>query len=96
MALSAYERVGDKTKKMETAVYAALSAIDTYRDTVREVIAEQQQLDEPNTMLVKRMTQFDGRAEAMVSIIEDDVLTHLMFCMDRLFAVKLAEAGEFI
>jgi hypothetical protein len=47
-------------------------------------------------MLVKRMAQFAKKAETMTSIIEDDVLAHLMFCLDRLFSVEMAENGEFI
>ena len=96
MAMTAHERVGEATRAMETAVYAALGAIDTYAGVVRGVIAEQEASDEPNEMLVKRMRQFADRADTMVGIVEDDVLTHMMFCLDRLFSVKLAEDGEFI
>jgi hypothetical protein len=47
-------------------------------------------------MLVKRIEQFKQRGEAMVSILEDQVLAHLVFCVDRLFSVKMAEDGSFI
>ena len=96
MAVTAHERVGDATRTMEKAIYDALDAIDAYSGVVRGVIAEQEATGEPNAMLVKRMGQFADRADTMVKIIEDDVLTQLMFCLDRLFAVKLAEDGEFI
>jgi hypothetical protein len=96
VAVRPHELVGEKTKAMEAAIYAALAAIDDYADASRGIIAEQQQLDEPNEMLVKRMAQFVSKAEAMTGIIEDDVLAHLMFCLDRLFSVEMAENGEFI
>lgn len=91
-----YERITEKTKDMETAIYGALSSLDTYLETVAELIAEQEASSEPNEMLVKRMEQFQQRGEAMVTILEDQVLAHLMFCLDRLFSVKTAEDGAFI
>lgn len=96
MAVTAHERVAAKTREMEEAIYAALEAIDAYGETVRGVVDEQQALAEPNAMLVKRMNQFSGKADAMVAIVEDDVLTHLTSCLDRLFSVKMAEEGTFI
>jgi len=96
MVVRPHERINEKTKDMETAIYGALSSIDTYIETVAELIAEQEALSEPNEMLVKRMKQFKQRGEAMVTILEDQVLAHLMFCLDRLFSVKAAEDGTFI
>jgi hypothetical protein len=96
MAVTAHERVAMATEQMSDAIYAALDAIDGYLDTVTHVAAEQRDATEPNAQLIKRMEQFEKRANAMTSIIEDDVLTHLNFCTDRLFSVKSAEEGEFI
>jgi hypothetical protein len=81
---------------MEAAIYGALDAIDAYRATLEDVIGEQEASGEPNEMLVKRMRQFQDRADKMTKAIEDEVLTVLMFCLDRLFSVKMAEDGEFI
>ncbi len=96
MAVTAHERVSMATEQMSDAIYAALDAIDAYLDTVTHVASEQESSDEPNTQLVKRMRQFEGRAREMTSIVEDQVLTHLNFCTDRLFSVKTAEEGTFI
>ena len=46
-------------------------------------------------MLVKRLRQFRARAERITQIIEDDVLTELLFCIDRLEMFRMAERGEF-
>ncbi|MDH3251074.1 MAG: hypothetical protein OEQ47_19050 [Acidimicrobiia bacterium] len=96
MAMTAHERVSMATEQMSEAIYAALDAIDSYVDTVTHVASEQETSDEPNHGLIKRMGQFETPARAMSTIIEDDVLTHLNFCTDRLFSVKSAEEGEFI
>ena len=91
-----HERIEEKTRQMETAIYTSLDSIDEYLETLRELIAEQESSDDPNVMLVKRMRQFVERGERMTAIVEDDVLAQLMFCLDRLFSVKMAEDGEFI
>ena len=96
MAVTAHERVAMATEEMSDAIYAALDAIDGYLDTVTHVASEQRESAEPNEQLIKRMEQFEKRARAMTSTIEDEVLTHLNFCTDRLFSVKSAEEGEFI
>jgi hypothetical protein len=96
VAVKPHELMGEKTTAMESAIYAALAAIDDYAAATSHVISEQESLAEPNEMLVKRMQQFQGKAAAMTSLIEDDVLAHLMFCLDRLFSVEMAENGEFI
>jgi len=91
-----HEKVSAKTQMMEDAIYAALEAIDDYRTTIEGLISDQESSAQPNEMLVKRLRQFDGKAEAMTRIVEDEVLTELLFCIDRLFSVELAERGEFI
>lgn len=96
MAVSAHERVAMATEQMSDAIYAALDAIDSYLETVTHVAAEQRESADPNDKLIKRMEQFEKRARNMTSVIEDDVLTDLNFCNDRLFSVKTAEEGEFI
>ena len=96
MALSAYDRVSAATESMAEAIYAALDALDSYAAIVEDVAREQRESPEPNPKLIKRMEQFSARAETMTRIIEDDVLTELNHCTDRLFSVKTAEHGEFI
>ncbi len=96
MALSAYDRVSAATESMAEAIHAALDALDAYTAIVDDVAREERELPEPNAKLIKRMEQFSARAGEMTRIIEDEVLTELNHCTDRLFSVKTAEQGEFI
>jgi len=96
VAMTVHEQVSEKTDLMEEAIYAALEAIDDYRATIERLIGDQESSAEPNEMLDKRLHQFAGKAETMTRIVEDEVVTELLFCIDRLFAVELAERGEFI
>ena len=96
MAMTTYERVAARTAEMDTAIYAALDAIDGYQQEMSTLITEHREAAEPNQALIKRLGQFQGKAQTMTSVIEDDVLTELLFCVDRLFSVELAERGEFI
>lgn len=96
MAVTAYDRVAMATEQLSDAIYAALDAIDGYLDTVTHIASAQREAVEPNEKLIKRMEQFEKRAREMTSVIEDEVLTHLNFCTDRLFSVKSAEEGDFI
>lgn len=96
MALSAYDRVSAATDSMSEAIHSALAALDAYAAIVDDVAREQRESAEPNAELIERMEQFSARAEKMTRIIEDDVLTELDHCADRLFSVKTSEQGEFI
>ncbi len=96
MALSVHEQIAAKTEAMESAIYAALDAIDSYAETVAQVRAQQAAAEHPNEKLVKRLDQFLAKARSMTTTMEDDVVTELLFCVDRLFSVDLAERGEFI
>jgi hypothetical protein len=96
VAVSEHEIVVDKTKAMEAAIHAALDAADDYLETIRSLLAAQQAADAPNKELVGRYGQFIKRATNIIEAIEDGPLNDLNFCLDRLFAVDLAERGEFI
>ncbi len=96
MAVTIHEQVADVTRAMESAIYAALESIDAYTDTLTRLIGEQQTSAQPNEKLIKRFNQFLARAASMTTVIEDHVITELLFCLDRLFAVEMAERGEFI
>lgn len=91
-----HEQIGNKTEDMERAIHAALDACDAYIETIRSLVAAEEASADPRVPLLKRYTQFISKAENMISTIEDDVLTDLNFCLDRLFSIKMAEDGEFI
>ena len=93
---SAHERLAEQTERMETAIYAALDSLDSYRATVDELLAEQSDALQPNVALQKRLGQFRAKATTMTTTIEDDVLTNLLFCVDRLFTVEPTENGKFL
>lgn len=94
--MSVYERVAEKTEAMSSAVYAALDAIDAYGEEMRLLLDEQEASGDPNPMLVSRLGQFATRSDTMARLIEDEVVTEMLFCLDRLFSVKTAEEGTFI
>ncbi|HEX9854204.1 MAG TPA: hypothetical protein VGC47_02715 [Acidimicrobiia bacterium] len=91
-----HQQVRGATEPMEAAVYALLERLDGYRSTMERLIAEQEATGEPNEALVRRLRQFIAKAERMTAIVEDEVITELLFCIDRLFSVKDAEEGTFI
>lgn len=91
-----YLRIEERTKEMEGAIYLALDSIDAYLGVIREILDEEESSTLPNPALVGRLRQFQNHGETMVRIIEDDVLGHLMFCLDRLFSVRMAEDEKFI
>jgi len=91
-----HEIVVDKTKAMEAAIHAALDAADAYLETIKSLLAQREADDEPNEELINRYRQFVKRGQNIIDEIEDQPLTDLNFCLDRLFAVDLAEKGEFI
>ena len=94
--MSVHAQVAEVTNDMETAIYEALDSIDRYAATIQRLVGEQHGAAEPNEMLVKRLQQFLAKAATMTTTVEDDVVTELLFCVDRLFAVDLAEKGTFI
>lgn len=91
-----HDAVEVKTRALEAAVYGALDACDAYLETVRALLAAEEAKDEPNEMVVKRLRMFEGKASAIVTIIEDDALTEMLTLVDRLHALADAERGEFI
>lgn len=94
--MTEHEIVVEKTRAMEAAIHAALDAADDYLETIRSLRAAQQESATPNQALIGRYGQFIKRAGSIIEAIEDRPLTDLNFCLDRLFAVDLAERGEFI
>lgn len=94
--MTAYEQLKPRTEALEAAVYAALDACDAYREVVVTHLAAEEAEPDPNPMVVKRLRQFEKKADAITQIIEDDVITELLFCIDRLAMLELAERGEFI
>ncbi len=94
--MTIYEDLKPKTDALEAAVYAALDACDAYREAVVTHLAAEESKPDPNAMVVKRLRQFDKRSDTITRIVEDDVITELLFCIDRLAMLELAERGEFI
>ncbi|GIU91720.1 MAG: hypothetical protein KatS3mg011_0626 [Acidimicrobiia bacterium] len=96
MAGMIYERVRERTRELESALYAALDAADRYRETVSEILAREESSPTANEMVSKRLRQFLGKSEAIIRTLEDDALTEMLFLIDRLFALEAAEEGRFI
>ncbi len=96
MAVSEHEQVTGATKNMEAAIYGALEAVDSYRDLLVSLIEGQKSSAETNEKLVKRYQQFLKRADSMTTVLEDDVVDDLLYCLHRLFTVEITERDEFI
>ena len=96
MAVSKYEQVKEVTAPIESTFYELLDHLDEYRDLLARLIAQEESEAEPNAALIKRFRQFTSRADTMVKHLEDDVLTQMLWLLDRLFAVKDTEEGTFI
>lgn len=88
-----HERLAELTQALETSFYALLDVCDEYRDTVRALLAEEEEASEPRRQLVHRLRQLSGRIERIIQILEDDALTEMLPMLDRLFAVERAEQG---
>ena len=96
MAVTKYEQVKALTSPVEAGFYELLDRIDAYQELLARLIAEEEAGAEPNAPLIKRFRQFTTRAENMTKILEDDVLTEMLWLIDRLHAVKDTEEGTFI
>lgn len=94
--MSKYEQVKARTEPVEAAFYELLERIDEYRELLGRLIDEEAASDDPNHALVKRFRQFIGKAETMTRLLEDEVLTEMLWLIDRLHAVKDTEEGTFI
>ncbi len=94
--MSEHEQIGEVTQELEDSLYGALDAIDRYREVVQGLLDAHLASENPNHQLVSRYRQFLGRTAAMTTHMEDAVLTDFLFLRHRLFAVDLAERGEFI
>lgn len=88
-----YEQMSARTEALETAFYALLDVCDQYRETVGTLLADEKSAAGPRPQLVHRLEQLSGRIGQLVGILEDDALTVMLPMLDRLFAVKRAEAG---
>lgn len=88
-----HELLAERTQALETSFYALLDVCDEYRDTIRALLAQEEDASEPRPQLVHRLRQLSGRIERIVHILEDDALTEMLPMLDRLFAVERAEQG---
>lgn len=93
--MTIHEHIKAQTEALEAAIYGALEACDEYRDAVVGHLTAEESAADPNEMVIKRLRQFEQKAAAITRIIEDDVLTELLFCIDRLEMFRQAERGEF-
>jgi len=96
MAVSKHDEVKAHTEPVEAGFYALLGRLDEYRELLERFVVEENSSDEPNRALVKRFEQFLGKAGAMAQILEDEVLSEMLWLIDRLHAVKDTEEGTFI
>ena len=94
--MSAYETMSTATDALESGLYSALDGCDAYAAAVDGLLDAELAKDEPNTAMVKRLTQFRAKVTKIASLVEDDALTEFVFLRDRLFSVDQIDKGQFI
>lgn len=93
MVVKPHEKVAERSRAVEKAVYTLLDRCDDYRRTVQELLAAEESTTEPRRQLVHRLTQLSGRVDELTRILEGDALTVLVPMIDRLFTLERAERG---
>lgn len=84
----------EKTAALEDAFYQLLRVADDYGNAVRQLLADEQVSGTPREQLVHRLDQLLDRITRIITILEDDALTEMLWIIDRRFALERAERGE--
>lgn len=94
MAVKPHEIMKEKTVALEDAFYQLLRMCDDYGNAVHQLLANERDSDAPREQLVRRLDQLSDRISRIVTILEDDALTEMLWLLDRRFALERAERGE--
>ena len=89
-----HEVMKEKTAALEDSFYELLRVSDDYRDAVQQLLAEERTSGAPREQLVRRLDQLSDRISRIITILEDDALTEMLWIIDRRFALERAERGE--
>jgi hypothetical protein len=94
MAVTPHDVMKEKTAALEDAFYQLLRVSDDYGNAVRQLLADEQSSGAPREQLVHRLDQLSDRISRIITILEDDALTEMLWIIDRRFALERAERGE--
>ena len=94
MAVKPHEVIKGKTAALEDAFYELLRGSDDYRNAVHQLLADERSSGAPREQLVRRLDQLSDRISRIITILEDDALTEMLWIIDRRFALERAERGE--
>jgi len=94
MAVKPHDVMKEKTAALEDAFYELLSVSDDYGNAVHQLLADERSSGAPREQLVRRLEQLSDRISRVVTILEDDALTEMLWIIDRRFALERAERGE--
>jgi hypothetical protein len=94
MAVKPHEVMKEKTAALEDAFYQLLGVCDDYGNAVRQLLADEGNSGAPREQLVRRLDQLSDRISRIITILEDDALTEMLWLIDRRFALERAERGE--
>jgi hypothetical protein len=94
MAVTPHDIMREKTAALEDAFYELLRVSDDYGNAVRQLLADEQGSGAPREQLVHRLDQLSDRISRIITILEDDALTEMLWIIDRRFALERAERGE--
>ncbi len=94
MAVKPHEVMKEKTAALEDAFYQLLRVADDYGNAVQSLLAEERSSGAPREQLEHRLDQLSDRISRIITILEDDALTEMLWIIDRRFALERAERGE--
>ena len=94
MAVKPHEVMKEKTAALEDAFYHLLRMSDAYGNAVQQLLADERSSGAPREQLVRRLEQLSDRISRIITILEDDALTEMLWIIDRRFALERAERGE--
>ena len=94
MVVKPHDVMKEKTAALEDAFYQLLRVADDYRNAVHQLLAGERSSGPPREQLVHRLDQLSDRISRIITILEDDALTEMLWIIDRRFALERAERGE--
>ena len=84
----------EKTAALEQAFCQLLGVADEYAQAVQQLLADERSSAAPRAQLEHRLDQLKDRISRIITILEDDALTEMLWILDRRFALERAERGE--
>ena len=94
MAVKPHEVMKERTAALEETFFQLLRVADEYANAVQQLLADERSSASPRVQLEHRLDQLSVRISRIITILEDDALTEMLWIIDRRFALERAERGE--